>query len=100
MNSFPEPSVAVLIPIYQTNLSATERASLAQGVAVLGRYPIRLMKPEGLAVDAILQEFPTLGTESFPDRYFHGNRRLQPTFDSPRIFTGALPITSISLSTS
>ncbi|WP_373514002.1 DUF5672 family protein [Persicitalea sp.] len=70
MNSFPEPSVAVLTPIYQTNLSEAERASLAQGLAVLGGYPIRLIKPEGLDVDALLQEYPTLGTESFPDRYF------------------------------
>ena len=72
MNSFPEPSVAVLIPIYQTNLSETEQAALAQGVTVLGRYPMLLVKPEGLAVDAILQEFPVLGIESFPDRYFTG----------------------------
>lgn len=72
MNSFPDPSVAVLIPIYQTNLSETERAALAQGVAVLGQYPIRLVKPKGLALDDILQEFPALDTESFPDRYFTG----------------------------
>jgi len=72
MNSFPEPSVAVLIPVYQTNLSKTEQAALAQAVTVLGRYPMLLVKPEGLAVDAILQEFPDLGTESFPDRYFTG----------------------------
>ncbi len=72
MNSFPEPSVVVLIPIYQTNLSESERASLAQGVAMLGRYPIRLVKPEGLAVDTILREFPDVNTESFPDHYFTG----------------------------
>ncbi|GHB69667.1 DUF5672 family protein [Persicitalea jodogahamensis] len=72
MNLFPEPSVAVLIPIYQTTLSETELASLTQGISVLGRYPVLLVKPEGLDVSAILQKFPSLGTESFADHYFTG----------------------------
>ncbi len=86
MNAFPEPSVAVLIPIYQTNLSETERAALTQGVTVLGRYPMLLIKPEGLAVDAILQEFPDLDTESFPDHYFTGTDAYNHLLTSPDFY--------------
>ncbi len=86
MNSFPEPSVAVLIPIYQTTLSKTERAALAQGLAILGRYPIRLVKPEGLSVSDILQEFPALDTESFPDHYFTGTDAYNQLLTSPDFY--------------
>ena len=86
MNSFPDPSVAVLIPMYRTALSETERAALAQGVAVLKRYPMLLIKPEGLAADAILQEFSVLGTESFPDRCFTGTDAYNQLLTSPDFY--------------
>lgn len=66
------PSVAVLVPLYQPALSQAERASLVQCIHVLGTYPIILIKPQGLKVDKLLVEFPTLRTLDFPDHFFTG----------------------------
>ena len=66
------PSVAVLVPLYQTVLSQAERASLVQCICVLGTYPIILIKPVGLKVDRLLAEFPTLRTQDFADEFFTG----------------------------
>lgn len=66
------PSVAVLVPLYQTALSLAERASLVQCIRVLGTYPIILIKPVGLKVNNLLAEFPTLRTQDFDDEFFTG----------------------------
>lgn len=66
------PSVAVLVPLYQTALSLAERASLVQCIHVLGTYPIIVIKPVGLQVDNLLAEFPTLHTQDFADEFFTG----------------------------
>lgn len=72
MNKSTPPSVAIVVPLYQTVLSEAERASLVQCVRVLGTYPIILLKPEGLNVDKLLMEFPTLRTQDFSDHFFTG----------------------------
>ena len=64
------PSVAVLVPLYQTALSEAERASLVQCIRVLGTYPIILIKPVGLKVDNLLAEFPMLRTQDFAGEFF------------------------------
>ena len=86
MNSLPEPSAAVLIPIYKTTLGPTERASLAQCVSVLGKYPVLLVKPESLVLSDILQEFPTLRTEPFADHYFTGTDSYNQLLTSPDFY--------------
>ncbi len=86
MNLLPAPSVAILIPLYRTDLTPTERLSLRQCVAVLGKYPIVLVKPEGLAVSALLQEFPKLTTRSFPDHYFTGTDSYNKLLVSPEFY--------------
>lgn len=86
MNQFPAPSVAVLIPLYRTKLSSAERLSLRQCVKVLDQYPLVLVKPESLSVDAILREFPTLTTHSFPDQFFTGTDSYNKLLVSPDFY--------------
>ncbi len=84
------PSVAVLVPLYQTALSLSERTSLVQCIRVLGTYPIILIKPAGLKVDRLLAEFPLLRTLDFPDHFFTGTdsyNKLLTSLDFYRHFT-------------
>ncbi|CAG5011493.1 hypothetical protein DYBT9275_04961 [Dyadobacter sp. CECT 9275] len=64
------PSVAVVIPVYQATLNDNEKRSLQQCVRVLGKYPIWLVKPESLSGDFILNEYPAIKAISFEDRFF------------------------------
>ena len=50
--------VKVVVPIYAEQLDHNEHKSLCRTVAVLGRYPIVLLAPEGLDVSALEAEFP------------------------------------------
>jgi hypothetical protein len=62
--------IAVVIPVYKTDLSIAERASLRQCLHVLKAYPILLVKPHSLRVDELLEEYPILESLSFADKYF------------------------------
>lgn len=63
-------SVCVIIPVYQEKLSPYEAISLEQGVRVLGKYPIILVKPASLDVSHLLEKYPQLQTRNFDDAYF------------------------------
>lgn len=80
------PSVAVLVPLYQMALSVAERASLDQCVRTLGAYPTILVKPEKLAVDLLLEDFPMLRTVSFPDHFFTGTDSYNKLLTSPDFY--------------
>lgn len=67
--SSSEP-VCVVIPCYRADLPLYERASLARCVEVLQRHPLFLAKPGGLDSSALLQQYPTLRQEEFPDEFF------------------------------
>ena len=89
MSSPSRPSVAVLIPMYQTRLSPAERASLAQCLRVLSAYPIVLVTPESLDVQPLLSDFSSLGRQSFSDAFFTGTdsyNRLMTSLDFYRRF--------------
>lgn len=64
--------VAVVIPIYQAELSAGEELSLQQCMQVLGHYPIIVMKPASLNLGHLLKIWPTLRFQDFEDSYFTG----------------------------
>jgi hypothetical protein len=66
------PSVAIVIPIYQSALTIAEKASLRQCMTVLARYPVKIIKPESLSLDRIVEEFPSVELVSFGDHYFNG----------------------------
>ena len=62
--------VAVIIPVYQTNLNPGEEISLQQCVRVLGGHPLILVKPAHLSVDGLTNTYPALRVEAFADAYF------------------------------
>lgn len=64
--------VAVVIPIYKSVLSDTDRVSLTQTVRVLSRYPLVIVHPDGLETSTIAAEFPQLQFKAFDRRYFAG----------------------------
>jgi Protein of unknown function (DUF5672) len=65
-----QPSVAVLIPIYQLSMTPQEQYSFQQGIKVLAKYPIIIIKPQSLDVGVIQKQFSQITTVSFADDYF------------------------------
>jgi Protein of unknown function (DUF5672) len=65
-------TVCVVIPIYRTELSASEFTALERCVSVLGNHPIILFKPERLDIAPLTERFPQLGCENFRDDFFVG----------------------------
>lgn len=63
-------TVCVIIPIYKTQLSASEQLSLTRCIEVLGAHPIVMVTPESLAVDVFIERHPMLLRESFADAFF------------------------------
>ena len=62
----------VVIPVYRTELSATEQASWAQLWRVLGSHDLCLLAPETLAVDGSVLDVGCR-IERFADRFFESN---------------------------
>ena len=62
-------TVKVLIPVYRSVLSETERASVAQTVRMLGRHPLLLLHPCNVDVSAVLAEFPALRPLAVSDEW-------------------------------
>lgn len=63
-------TIAVLIPIYKTEMSDSELLSFNQGIKVLSKYPIIIVKPESLNINDILAQNPGITTQSFDNKYF------------------------------
>ena len=63
-------SVCIIIPIYQEKLSKTEEISLAQGIHILGKHPIIIIKPTSLNISHLQQQYSQIQFESFEDTYF------------------------------
>ena len=81
--------MAVVIPIYQSELSESEMASLRQCVKVLGNYPIKVIKPRSLNLDDIKVQFKKIEFIGFDDAYFSdiaGYNRLMTNIDFYRSF--------------
>lgn len=66
----PSHRVCVIVPVYRTELSPSEQASLARCLAVLGTHPVILAVPEGLDLSALLARYPGLVCQAFPAAYF------------------------------
>jgi hypothetical protein len=62
--------VKVIIPVYRNILSEQERISLDRAYHILANYPLVVVKPSSLALDALLERYPALTFESFNDDYF------------------------------
>ncbi|SDG02505.1 hypothetical protein SAMN04487996_114165 [Dyadobacter soli] len=82
--------VAVVIPVYQADLTDAERASLRQCMHVLGNYPVIVVKPESLDLSAFQKEYPSLTFQSFDNSFFKGvdaYNRLMVSIDFYKTFT-------------
>jgi hypothetical protein len=64
--------VSVVIPMYQDKLDEYEKLSLEQGLKILSRYPVSIIKPESLDLSCIHKQYPHVGLENFDDCYFKG----------------------------
>ena len=67
-----EPSVAIVIPVYKSELTESEKLSLRQCMKVLSHFPVIIVKPESLDFPEIKKEFPTVNFKAFNDQYFKG----------------------------
>ncbi len=82
--------VAVVIPVYQENLTDAERMSLQQCMKVLGDYPAIIVKPAGLDLSAFQKQYPSLTFQSFDNSFFTGvdaYNRLMVSIDFYKTFT-------------
>lgn len=70
MNHLPPVSVAVVIPVYKTRLTAYETISLTQCLRVLGNHTIYLAAPHGLDISFYREFSPTLQARTFDTYYF------------------------------
>lgn len=69
--------VKVIIPIYTTSLNAQESASLRQTAAQLSQYPIVVLKPEGVDVSQITNDFPQLDVMEVSDHWLGKRNGIQ-----------------------
>jgi hypothetical protein len=82
--------VAVVIPIYQAELTDAEQMSLRQCMTVLGSYPVIIVKPISLELTELKQQYPSLTFHSFEDSFFTGvaaYNRLMVSIDFYKAFT-------------
>ena len=73
----------VAIPVYRDRLTSLEALSVARCLDVLGRHPVRVVAPEGLAVPAPLDRFPA---ERFPPMCFSGIEAYSALMLSPDFY--------------
>ena len=64
--------IIITIPIYTTNLSEQDWASIRQCFKILQNYTICYVKPESLDISPITEKFEANIIESFPDHFFKG----------------------------
>jgi hypothetical protein len=67
-------SVAVIIPIYKSELSFLEKKSLTQTCSVLFNYDIIVIKPKNLQLNHLQEGFPLIKFQSFNDSFFVSKR--------------------------
>jgi len=66
------PSVAIVIPIYQSALSIAEMASLKQCMHILADYPVKIVKPHALDLGFFKTKYPAIEFISFENEFFTG----------------------------
>jgi hypothetical protein len=76
--------VAVIIPLYKSQLSRCEEISLRQGLTVLGKHPILFVAPQSLDLAFLQTYLDQIEVLRFDDKYFK----------SPKTYNKLLTITS------
>ncbi|SKC16826.1 DUF5672 family protein [Dyadobacter psychrophilus] len=69
-SSKAKSSVAVVIPVYKSVMSDNEKLSLMQCMEVLGTYPVKIVKPASLDLNAVKATYPNIELVSFDDVFF------------------------------
>ena len=82
--------VAVVIPIYQTQLNPEEIISLEQCLRVLGEYPIRFVGPQSLNIEFLKTWIKEIEIIRFEDKYFKSPKTYNKLLTSP-FFYEAFP---------
>lgn len=80
----------VVIPVYKEALAADEKLSFAQCLRVLGRHPITLVAPQGLALDAYRSAHVQLGVRRFDATYFQSARTYNRLMLAPSFYAAFL----------
>jgi hypothetical protein len=62
--------VAVIIPLYKSQLSHCEEISLRQGLSVLGKHPILFVAPQTLDLSFLQTYIDPIEVVRFDDKYF------------------------------
>ena len=75
--------VAVVIPIYQTQLNPEEIISLEQCLRVLGEYPIRFVGPQSLNIEFLKTWIKEIEIIRFEDKYFKSPKTYNKLLTSP-----------------
>lgn len=70
MLTSPKHDVAVVIPVYKTELNAHERISYDRVLSVLDAYPIALVAPENLDLSGYVHQKPDLVVRTFSEYHF------------------------------
>ena len=81
-----DSTVAVLIPIYKAEMTDSERLSFNQGVKILVKYPVIIVKPESLNIDNILAQHSEITTQSFDNKYFETIAGYNRLLTSPHFY--------------
>ncbi len=75
--------IAVVIPVYQTNLSPSESYSLERTAEILQRYPIYIVHPQDIDISALPIASVQARSIAFPSHFFrsivHYNRLMMST---------------------
>jgi len=64
--------VAVVIPMYKSEMTPFEQKSFEQCIKILGHYPIVIIKPESLDLEHLKQSHAAIQFQNFEDKYFKG----------------------------
>ena len=79
-------SVIIVIPIYTTQLTEFEHASLRQCFQVLGAYDICFIKPRSLDIAPLAEKYRANHVFEFPDTCFLGIAAYNRLMMSPRFY--------------
>lgn len=86
-----DPSVAIVIPVYQSKLSVAEKASLKQCMTVLKKYPVKIVKPRSLDLNFLKTKYPDIDFVSFDDTYFVNTDAYNRLLTSVKFYQSFLP---------
>lgn len=78
--------VAVVIPVYKTNLSSKEEISLRQCIQVLGNHPIRFVAPLSLDLAFLNPWIGQVESIQFDDAYFKSPKTYNKLLTSPEFY--------------